>query len=132
MKTERVATRTEKAAKINAVKKNKKKMRKKKMVTFFLILFLCLGIIAVDNAGSELTGYPAHLSFQISKLNEEQVSISFVGKEVLINTKAIAMEVETVGKVLVGVAGKIPALNKGSGLKRDIEDIQVLLPGKTL
>jgi len=71
--------RSEKKAEKDLIKENKRLMRRKKIAVFLLVFFLYVGLVIVDYAGSEMTGYPVHLPLQIRRVDSEYLSLS-IGK----------------------------------------------------
>ncbi|GAB1476563.1 hypothetical protein MASR2M70_13970 [Bacillota bacterium] len=124
--------RSDKTITINAQKQYKRGLIKKRLAAFFLVFFLYTGLIAVDRAGSEITGYPEHLALRTGRLDSGHISVFFLGREAAINTAAIAGQIEILKDVTAAVAENIAAMARPGNSKRKIEDIQVLLPGKTL
>ncbi len=124
--------RLDKIKRINSEKQYYKALRRKRLAAFLLIFWLYAGLVIVDRAGSEITGYPEHLSPGIVRIDKERIAVSFFGKEARINTAAIAGEITAMKEITASMAHNIAGLAKDRSPKREIEDIQVLLPGKTL
>ena len=124
--------RLDKIKRIQTEKQYYKELRRKRLAAFLLVFWLYAGLVIVDRAGSEITGYPEHLSPGIVRIDKERIALSLFGKETTINTATIAGEITAVKEITAAMAQNIADLTKARSPKREIEDIQVLLPGKTL
>jgi hypothetical protein len=78
--------RMDKKAESNAVKQERALLRKKKTAVFLLTFCFYLGLAAVDSACSEMTGHPGSLILKTVRIDKDQIAVSFLGKETLVNT----------------------------------------------
>lgn len=112
--------------------KQKKMLRQKKAAVFVLAFFLYIGLLAVDNAGSEMTGYPGTFALKAKRINSDYIELSFLGKETLVDTTAVIKSLEGTKKLAINTINNLYTSIKSSDNKIDMEDIQALMPGKTL
>ncbi|MGI6728058.1 MAG: hypothetical protein ACOX4P_05805 [Anaerovoracaceae bacterium] len=65
--------------------KTRDKLRFKKIIIFFITFSFIIGLITVDEASSDMIGSDGALCLKTSRINQDWVSISFLGKEAKIN-----------------------------------------------
>lgn len=110
--------RMDKWAQRDAIKRQRSLLRKKKRAVFLLVFFFYLGLVAVDSACSEMTRYPGALTLQSRRIDREHILLSFLGKEVMVNTDWILEEVDrvkdTAKETISVLSGMVRGLPEGS------------------
>ncbi len=85
--------RMDKRKKITEKKLERCLIRKKRIAVFVLVFSFYLGLTIVDSACSEMTRSPGALTLQLMRIDEDHLSMSFLSREVTINTSLILSEV---------------------------------------
>ncbi|NLY70071.1 MAG: hypothetical protein GX076_00035 [Clostridiales bacterium] len=68
----------------------------KKVSVFFLVFFFVVGLVAVDEAYSEVMGTTGQLSLQIRRLDQNQVMFSLFGKESIVNVTEVEEKINDI------------------------------------
>ena len=68
----------------------------KKVSVFFLVFFFVVGLVAVDEAYSEVMGTTGQLSLQIRSLDQNQVMFSLFGKESIVNVTEVEEKINDI------------------------------------
>lgn len=66
-------------------RKKKFLLRLKKVCVFFIVFMFVIGLVAVDEAYSDIMGTTGELSLHARRLDQDKVSISLLGKETTLN-----------------------------------------------
>ncbi|MGI6765156.1 MAG: hypothetical protein ACOX4S_07640 [Anaerovoracaceae bacterium] len=93
----------------------------------------------MDSACSEMTRYPGALTLQSRRIDREHILLSFLGKEVMVNTDWILEEVDRVKdtaketiSVLSGMVRGLPEGSQSQHINNQGRDEELPLPSKTL
>ncbi len=112
---------------------------KKEKGGFSAGILLLSRIVAVDSACSEMTRYPGALTLQSRRIDREHILLSFLGKEVMVNTDWILEEVDRVKdtaketiSVLSGMVRGLPEGSQSQHINNQGRDEELPLPSKTL
>jgi len=112
-------------------------MRKKKIAVFMLFFSFYLGLTVVDSACSEMTRYPGALTLQSTRIDEDHLQISFMGKEMTLDTSSILSEISRMTESAsdaVSVLTKMAVGREDDGQSqiKHTRDRELPFPSKTL
>ncbi|MGI6732949.1 MAG: hypothetical protein ACOX4J_02065 [Anaerovoracaceae bacterium] len=108
--------RMDKWTQADARKRERSLARKRKAAIFLLVFFFYLGLAVVDGACSEMTRYPGALTLQSKRIDSSRILLSFLGKEVMVNTDWILGEADRLKDTAKETISVL------SGMVRDLPD----------